>query len=132
MQQPTASRVLRFSELSPQRQMLVRLCQQANYGSIRGLEINDGEPSFNPAPVVQVDLKLDGDDPPRPESKLEDFELSREVVRLLERIDDSSTAMIELLDVRAGIPRRAVFRAAFKHEKPATDTGADVSPESRR
>lgn len=103
----------RFSGLSPQRQALVRLCQKTNFGSIRGLEIRGGEPLFDPPPVIQVDLKLDGDDPLRPEINLNDFELSREMVRLLDRLDDGNTTAIELLEIRAGIPRRAVFRTAM-------------------
>jgi hypothetical protein len=100
-----------FSHLSAQRQMLVRLCQKTNYGSIRGLDIWEGEPVFDRPPVVQVDLKLDADDPPRPEIVLSDFELSHQVLRLMERLDELVAATVELLEIRAGIPRRVVFRS---------------------
>lgn len=108
-----SSRPIRFSALSLQRQMLVRLCQRTNFGSIRGLEIRKGEPVFDPAPVLLIDLKLDSDDPPREEAALTDFGLSQEVVRLMQRLDERITTTIELLEVRAGIPRRVVFKAAF-------------------
>ena len=65
-----ALRAIRFSELSPQRQVLVRLCQRTNYGSIRDLEVRDRQPVFAPAPVVLMDLKLDSADQPRPETAL--------------------------------------------------------------
>jgi hypothetical protein len=119
----------RLAGLSIQRQLLVRLCQQTNYGSIRGLEIRQREPVFDPPPVVQVDLKLDSDDPPRPEMILCDFALSQEVVRLLERLDEGNTTLIELLEVRAGIPRRVVFRAAIAGTslaRPAPGRHADA------
>jgi hypothetical protein len=61
-----------------------------------------------------VDRKLDSDDPPRPEADLSDFVLSREVVRLMQELDERITTTIELIDIRAGIPRRVVFRAAVE------------------
>jgi hypothetical protein len=108
---PPNPRASRFSDLSAQRQTLVRLCQTTNFGSIRGLEIKAGQPVFDPPPVVLLDLKLDGDDRPRPETNLGDFGLSQEVVRLMERLDEMPTTTVELLEIRAGIPRRVVFRA---------------------
>jgi hypothetical protein len=114
-----ALRTPRFSELSLPRQMLIRLCQIINFGSIRGLEIRGAEPTFDPPPVLLIDLKLDGDDPPRPEIGLTDFGLSQEIVRLMERLDEQITTTIEILEVRAGIPRRVVFRAAIRVPTPA-------------
>jgi hypothetical protein len=60
---PRTSQSLRLSNLSPQRQYLVRLCQRTNFGSIRGLAIRGGEPVFDPPPTLLVDVKLDGDTP---------------------------------------------------------------------
>jgi hypothetical protein len=91
--------------------MLVRLCQNINFGSICGLQIRKGQPVFDRPPVVLIDFKLDGGDPPRTETSLTDFELAQEVVRLLERLDELVTTSVEVLEVRAGIPRRAVFKA---------------------
>lgn len=108
---PPTSQALRLSNLSPQRQHLVRLCQRLNFGSIRGLVIRGGEPVFDPPPTLLVEVKLDGDDPPRPESELADFHLVQEVVQLMNRLDDLITTTIEVLEIRAGIPRRVVFRA---------------------
>jgi len=110
---PTPSRPLRLSELSPERQKLIRLCQSTNFGSIRGLDIRQGQPLFDPPPILLIDLKLDGDDPPRPEINLNDFGLSQEVVRLMNRFDELVNTTIDILEVRAGIPRRVVFRAEF-------------------
>ncbi len=109
---PCPTRARRFSDLSVPRQILVRTCQVINFGSIRGLEIQGGEPVFDPPPALLMDVKLDGGDPPRPETELADFDLAREVIRLMDRLDQIVTTTIELLEVRAGIPRRVVFRAA--------------------
>jgi hypothetical protein len=112
---PPHSRALRFSDLSPQRQNLVRLCQRTNFGSIRGLEIRNGEPVFDPPPVVLIDLKLDRDDVRRAEADLPDFHLSQEVVRLMEHLDKRMTTTIEVLEVHAGTPRRVAFRAGLPY-----------------
>jgi hypothetical protein len=65
---------------------------------------------FDPRPVVLVDLKLDSADELRPEIALGDFQLPGEVLRLMDRLDELVTTRIESLEVRAGIPRRMVFR----------------------
>jgi hypothetical protein len=110
---PPSPRALRLSELSPQRRMLVRLCQSTNFGIIRGLEIREGQPVFDPPPIVLVDLKLGADDEPRAETELADFAICREVLQLMDRLDELVTVTIESIEIRAGIPRRLVFRAAI-------------------
>ncbi len=107
-----APRAIRFSELSPQRQVLVRLCQQTNYGFIRDLELRERQPIFDPPPVVLMDIKLDGIDQPRLETALADYQLPSEVLRLMDRLDELITIKVESLEVRSGIPRRIVFRVA--------------------
>jgi hypothetical protein len=116
---PSTPNILRFSDLSLHRQRLVRLCQSTNFGSIRGLEIRGGEPVFEPPPTLFLDVKLDGRDPSRPETELADFDLAQEVIRLMDRLDQMVTTTIELLEVRAGIPRRVVFRAAARFTPPS-------------
>jgi len=131
---PSTSRARRFSELSLQRQMLVRLCQTTNFGSIRGLEIRAREPVFNSSAALVIDLKLDAGDPPRPETNLADFALSQELVRLIERLDELVAATIELLEIRAGIPRRVVFRARLPQGlfAPESASGSDLAGEASR
>jgi hypothetical protein len=59
-------KALRFSQLSPARQALVRACQAVNFGEIQGVLVRDAEPVFGePAPVVVIDVKLDKADEPR-------------------------------------------------------------------
>ena len=107
-----APKAIRFSELSPQRQKLIRLCQETNYGFIRDLEVRERQPVFDPPPVVLVDFKLDSTDQRRPETALADFQLPGEVLRLMDRLDELVTIKVDSLEVRAGIPRRIVFRLA--------------------
>lgn len=101
--------LVRFSQLSPPRQVLIRLCQSLNFGQIRGIRVQDAEPVFDPPPVVLADTKLNSDEGPRPETQLQDFELPVEVRRLMFRLDDLRNGRIERIEVRSGIPRRMVM-----------------------
>lgn len=102
-------RTLWFSALTIPRQVLVRLCQQVNFGIITGLEICGGEPVFSPEPTVLVDHRLDCDECPRREVELQDFLLTDEVRRLMSTLDQIGNGVIERLEIRAGLPRRLVF-----------------------
>ena len=113
------SKPLRLSNLSSDRQALVRLCQEMNFGHI-GLEVKKGEAVLDPPPEVLLDVKLDADEGLRPELTLADFEPRTEVCRLLVRIDEVHNGWIERLDVRHGTPVRAVFR-----RRPADATSSD-------
>jgi len=108
------AKLLRFSQLSPPRQKLVRMCQTVNYGQIKGVVVRDGDPIYDPAPVVVVDAKLYRDDGPRPELNLADFELRDDVRRLMARLDDAKNGMIQRIEVRDGLPRRVVLESRLK------------------
>jgi hypothetical protein len=98
--------------------MLVRLCQETNYGFIHDLQIHERQPVFEPPPPVILDLKLDGTGESRPETVLADFQLPAEVFRLMEILDGFFSGTIESIEVRAGIPRRVVFRAKVQAFAP--------------
>ena len=115
------SKPLRLSDLSPARQALVRLCQAINYGSIEDLEIRHAEPVFDPPPVVVRDVKLYGDEQPRPELSLKDFVLSEEAARLMNGLDEVKCGTLRRIEVHAGLPRRMLVESQI--------TGAsDVPP----
>jgi hypothetical protein len=103
------SKPLRFSDLSPARKALVRLCQTINHGSIEDLKVEHAEPIFDPAPVVLKDVKLDSDEGPRPELSLADFAVSDEVFRLISLLEEIKCGTVRRVEVRAGIPRRMVL-----------------------
>ena len=85
-----------------------------NYGEFQGVQVRDGEPIFDPAPVVMTDVKLDKTEDTRAELELRDFELRGEVLRLMHRLDELSNGVIQRVEVRAGIPRRVVFQSRLK------------------
>jgi hypothetical protein len=111
-------RLFRFSELSGPRQLLIRLCQATNYGSIQDIEVKDSEPDFSSKPVVLVDLKLDSDGGLRREVDLADFALPDEVRRLMAQLDKLKNGKIARIDVRAGIPRRLLFEHRLSESLP--------------
>src|SRR5215469_5552564 len=100
---------LRFSQLSASRQAFVRQCQWMGYGKIVSLAVQKAKPVFTEQTEVFFDVKLDGNDGPRPEHELGDFALSSEIVRLFAKLDAIRNGSIEHVEVRAGIPRRIVF-----------------------
>jgi hypothetical protein len=101
---------LRFSQLSPSRKTLVRICQTLNFGSILDVRVTDGEVSFDPQPEVLVDVRLDQDVGARAELELNDFTVCTEVCRLLGQIDALQNGTIEKIVVHGGIPRRVTLR----------------------
>jgi hypothetical protein len=109
--------LIRFSQLSPSRQTLVRLCQSLNFGLIRCIHVRDASPVFDPMPVVLIDARLDADEKPRPEVELTDFVLRDEVCRLMARLDELKNGTIDRIEVRAGVPRRIVFAARLTEAK---------------
>jgi hypothetical protein len=107
-------RPLRFSQLSPQRQALVRLCQSTNYGQIQDLIVRDREPILaGPPPVVLADIRLGAEEHPRDELAAADFVLCAEVARLMSLLDKIGAGKISKIEVRAGIPRRVIIETRF-------------------
>lgn len=111
---PAMTQAKRFSQLSTPRQSLVRLLQSINFGYVEGLEVRDREPLFSPSPTVFVEVKLDAENEPRPEANFADFELRGEVTRLLEQLDELCSGLIDRIDVRYGVPRRAVIERPIR------------------
>jgi hypothetical protein len=103
------SRAPRFSDLSPARQALVRLCQDVNYGQVLDLKVGNAEPIWNPGPTVLSEVRLDIEETPRPEGALPDFKLSSEVQRLMRQLDQLKDGRVEKIEIRAGVPRRLVL-----------------------
>jgi hypothetical protein len=108
---------LRFSQVSGPRQSLLRQCQRIGFGKIVRFSVSDGEPVVLPETEALVDVKLDEDAGPRLEQDLNDFALCAEVRRLFKQLDAIHNAVVDHLEVRAGIPRRIVFKAPILTHK---------------
>jgi hypothetical protein len=106
--------IVRFSQLSPSKQTLIRVMQSLNYGSILNLGVADGELHFDPPADVLVDIRLDEDPRARSEVELGDFSLGLEVRRLLAQIDAIKNGTIEKIVIHAGVPRRVILRSSLR------------------
>ena len=101
---------MRFSKLSKPRQMLIRLCQKVNYGSILNVEVVGGDFSFDRPTEVILDLRLDDEAVARRELELSDFGLPAETCQLLSQIDSVEKGLVEKLTIQDGVPRRLLLR----------------------
>ena len=109
---------MRMEDLSPAKQRLLPLFQAINFGRVEELEIRNGEPEFSPAPRVFVELKLDANDGPRPESRLDRFPLRSQVERFFAQITRLDGGTVEVIEVRHGLPFRMVIEAMPAEVEP--------------
>jgi hypothetical protein len=80
--------------------------------------VRDGEPVLTgPRCVVSTDVKLNFEEPVRPEAAESDFVLCAEIVRLMALLDKIQNGKVSKLEIRAGIARRIVW------ERGPTDLG---------
>jgi len=101
------------SSLSPRRRCLLELLQRVNFGRLESLVVADGEPVFDPPPRIVREIKFGGENGPRPEAPIEDFELKAQVVELFRHIDELQDGVIGVLEIKHGLPfRMAVEDAA--------------------
>lgn len=108
---------LRFSDLSEARRLFVRQCKQIGFGRIERLEVHAGEPEFGPDTESFIDMKLDSDEFPRPELRLDDFAVSVEIRRFFSKLETIRNGTVESIEIRAGIPRRFVLKTPDQIQK---------------
>ncbi len=98
--------VVTMAALTPARKRLVELMQEINYGRIKGLHVQNGEPIFDPPPTV-LRLFLFGKDNGPNESRGNDgFALKRKVAELFEVFDRERSLSIQELMIDNGLPIR--------------------------
>jgi hypothetical protein len=92
------------SELPAGRRRLVELMQQVNFGRIEGLAVRGGEPVLDPPPRVVREIKIGGQNGPRPESGREDFLLKDRLKELFAHLGALGDGAVEVLEVKHGLP----------------------------
>lgn len=97
------NRVLRFSQLSPERQWLVKEMQTLGCGWIKHMIICSSQPLPNPPPKKRFRIKLTGSRRRQAKTPAGDFVLKEPVMNLLDWLDDfgNGTIMVEVSD---GLP----------------------------
>jgi hypothetical protein len=97
------------TSLSSNRRLLVEAMQHLNFGRIEELQVCAGEPTFSPAPRLIQDIKIGGDNGPRPELDREDFVLRSSVVELFGHFDRLGNGTVSAIEVRYGLPARLII-----------------------
>ena len=100
------------SSLSAPRRRLLEAMQRLNFGRIEGLEIRNGEPVFQPAPRIIQDIKIGGENGPRPELSIEDFALKSAVIELFDHLSRIGDGTLESIEIKYGMPFRLVVEQA--------------------
>jgi hypothetical protein len=100
------------SALSPARRRLIELMQTINFGRIEDLAVRGGNPVFAPPPRVVREIKIGGDNGPRPERDAANFLLKDQVVELLHHLDHLGYGTVAVLEVKHGLPFRLLVAEA--------------------
>lgn len=106
------SQTITSTSLSPGRRWLLRLMQHVNFGRVEGLVIADRQPVLEPPPRIIREIKFGGENGPRPETAIDDFALKAQVVELFRTFDDLRDGVIEVLEIKHGLPFRMAVEAA--------------------
>ena len=94
------------SSLSVRQRRLLEMMSHFNFCRIENLEIRDGQPVFEPAPRVIQDIKIGGENGPRPELEKDDFLLRTPIIELFEHLNRLGDGRIAVIEVRYGLPFR--------------------------
>ena len=92
------------SSLSPGRQLLVSRMQHLNFGRMEELLVKNGEPVFDPPPLVVREVKFCAENGVRPESTRQDFSLKMQVLELFAQMEAMGDGTISSLEVKHGLP----------------------------
>lgn len=105
------------SALSPARRRLLETMQLVGFGRIENLSIRQGEPCFNPAPKIIQEIKIGGENGPRPELTLSDFALKTQVTELFAHLNCVADGTVAAIEVKHGLPFRLVVEQQVSPEE---------------
>ena len=106
--------LLTFASLPVERQRLIALCREIEFGWIEQLAIVNGQPLLAPPTKLVRQVRLGGNYAPTTPIG-DDFQLRRAQLDLLAHVDILSNGIIERLDIRAGLP--FLLRFELTHEQ---------------
>lgn len=97
---------MKKTDLSECQRELVKMMQSMNFGRIEGLVVRNGDPVFDPYPIVLWNIKLCAENGPRREMDKEDFTLKAQVFELFAYFKKIGNGVIRSLEVKNGLPFR--------------------------
>jgi hypothetical protein len=98
--------------LSEPRKRLVELMQHINFGRVERLVVANGQPVLEPPPRIIREIKFGGENGPRPEALADDFALKVQIIELFRTFDELGDGVIEVLEIKHGLPFRMAVEAA--------------------
>lgn len=107
--------VLKKASLTPARKRLVERMQEINFGSIKGLKVQNGEPVFDPPPIEQRVFLFGRDNGPNPSRDNHGFVLKKKVEELFEIFDREQSLLIKELIIENGLPVRMIVADAARN-----------------
>ena len=96
--------VVSKSSLNSVQQALVEQMQRINFGRIEHLPVRGGQPVWADQSRVIRKVKLGGENTPRAESSVADFELKRQVIDLFVQLERIGDGLIRSLEIKHGLP----------------------------
>ena len=102
----------RKSSLPEPHRCLVELMQQINFGRLENLRVRNGQAVMSPPPRIVREVKFGAENGARAESSIGDFALKSQVVELLEYLDALRDGVLEVLEVKNGLPFRMTVEGA--------------------
>ena len=102
------SKATKLSSLSHSWQRLFRMMLQLNHGQLENVSFIDGQPVFNPSPLITRLRVFGRDNGPHAKRKLSDFVLNDQFRRLVREIG-SCTGRARTIVVQDGLPIRVVI-----------------------
>ena len=92
--------------LTPAKKRLLALMQELNFGRIEQLTFINGDPVFDPPPRVVRQIKFGGENGPRREKAMSDFNLKSEMIELFDELIRLGSGTVECLEIKHGLPFR--------------------------
>ena len=91
-------------ELTQQRQKLLNIMQEINFGGIEQLEIRNGQPVMERYHRIIKDIKFGGDNGMRVERSMGEYALKKQHHDLFDQLDCLRNAVICQLVIQNGLP----------------------------
>lgn len=95
---------MKRSSLSQARRRLLDLMQNVYFGRIENLAIRDGEPVFDPEPVIIRQIRLGGENTAPAQFRKPDFDLKAQAEELFVHLHDLGNGLLASLEIRHGLP----------------------------
>jgi len=92
------------TEVSQPRQRLIREMQRINFGHIRELVIENGDPVFSPSTRSILNVKFGSENGSRPETNMDDFALKKQIRELFAAFEKLKNGTVHCLEIKNGLP----------------------------